>query len=156
MRVWRLALGRYREVDGEGARLYGGRWNSPGNPVVYTATHISLALLEQLVHVNPDRLPDAFRVLAIEVPDEPPPEIASATVLPTDPVACRRYGDAWAASQRSAALVVPSAVVAATLQPGDLETQERNVLLNPRHASADMWRVLETSFRVDARLKRTG
>lgn len=136
MRVWRLALGRYREIDGEGARLYGGRWNSPGTPVVYTSTHISLALLEQLVHVNPERLPDAFRAIAIELPDNPRPEIASAAVMLADPEACRHYGDGWAASQRSAALVVPSVMIAARLGPGDLETQERNVLLNPRHASA--------------------
>jgi RES domain-containing protein len=156
VRVWRLALGRYREIDGEGARVYGGRWNSPGNPVVYTATHISLALLEQLVHVNPDRLPDAFRVLAIEPPDDPSPEIASAAVIPTGMEACRRYGNIRAASRRSAALVVSSVVVAASLQPGDVPTPERNVLLNPRHASADAWQVVETSFRVDSRLKRAG
>jgi RES domain-containing protein len=155
VRVWRLALGRYREIDGEGARLYGGRWNNPGIPVIYTSTHISLALLEQLVHLNPDRLPDAFRVIAIDVPDNPAPESASAAVMLADLEACRRYGDSWAASQRSAALVVPSVVIAARLQPGDLETQERNVLLNPRHASAETWRVLETSFSVDPRLKRT-
>jgi len=156
VRVWRLALGRYREIDGEGARLYGGRWNSPGNPVVYTSTHIALALLEQLVHLNLERFPDAFRALAIEVPDDPPPEIAPTSVMLTDLEACRRYGDTWAVAQRSAALVVPSVVVGASLQPGDLETQERNVLLNPRHASVDVWRVVETSFSVDARLRRTG
>lgn len=156
MRVWRLALGRYHEIDGEGARLYGGRWNSPGIPVLYTSTHISLALLEQLVHLNPDRLPNAFRVIAIDVPDNPAAEFASAAVVVADLQACRHYGDAWAASQRSAALVVPSAVIASRLQPGDLETQERNVLLNPLHASAEAWRVAETSFNVDVRLKRTG
>ena len=156
MRVWRLALGRYREIDGEGARLYGGRWNSPGTPLVYTSTHISLALLEQLVHLNPDRLPDAFRAFAIDLPDNPALEFASAAVMLADLEACRRFGDAWAASQRSPALVVPSVVNASRLQPSSLETQERNVLLNPRHASAEAWRVLETSFSVDARLKRTG
>ena len=156
MRVWRLALGRYREIDGEGARLYGGRWNSPGTAVVYTSTHVSLALLEQLVHLNPERLPDAFRVIAIELPDKPPPEIASTDVVLADPEACRRYGDGWVASRRSAALVVPSVVIAARLRPGDLATQERNVLLNPRHAMAASWQVVETSFTVDARLKRTG
>jgi len=52
--------------------------------------------------------------------------------------------------------MVPSTLVAARLLPGSIETEERNLLLNPRHASADTWRVVETSFSVDARLKRTG
>jgi RES domain-containing protein len=156
MRVWRLGAGQYREVDGEGARIYGGRWNSPGVPVVYTATHISLALLEQLVHVDPEDLPDAFRAFVIDLPDHVAVEVAAQSVLPGDPETCRRYGDEWAGSRRSAALVVPSTLVATRLQPGTIETDERNVLLNPRHALADAWRVVETSFRIDARLKRTG
>jgi RES domain-containing protein len=124
--------------------------------MVYAATHVSLALLEQFVHVNPDRLPDAFCALAIEVPDDAPLERLTTSVMLDDLAACRRYGDAWATSHRSAVLVVPSALVAASLQPGAIETQERNVLLNPRHATADAWQVIETSFRVDARLRRTG
>lgn len=153
MRVWRLALGRYRELDGEGARLYGGRWNSLGVPVVYAATHISLALIEQLVHLKPERMPDAFRALAIEVPNDAAVETAAHSVHPSDQAACRQFGDDWAASLRSAILIVPSVAVAARLQPGEIETEERNVLLNPRHASAAAWRVVETSFRVDPRLR---
>ncbi len=154
MRVWRLALGRHHELDGEGARLYGGRWNSPGVPVVYAATHLSLALLEQLVHVSLERLPDAFRAFAVELPDDAPVETVRLAPDPGDPIACRRYGDVWAASGRSAALVVPSVLVPATLDPGGIGTDERNVVLNPRHGSAGVWRVVETAFRVDARLKR--
>jgi RES domain-containing protein len=154
VRVWRLALGRHREVDGEGARLYGGRWNSPGIPVVYTATHVSLALLEQLVHVSPERLPAALRAFAIELPDDASVETAAPSLSPSDTEACRRYGDAWAVARRSAALIVPSVLVPATLDPGGIGTDERNVVLNPRHGSAGAWRVVETAFRVDARLKR--
>lgn len=153
MRVWRLALGRYHQLDGEGARLYGGRWNSPGTPVVYAATQLSLALLEQLVHLDPARLPPGFRAFAIDLPEDAAVETAA---LPADdPAACRRYGDTWAASLRSAALVVASAVVPAALDPGAIATQERNVLLNPRHQAAGSWRVTETGFRVDPRLRRT-
>ncbi|HEY5302083.1 MAG TPA: RES domain-containing protein [Acetobacteraceae bacterium] len=152
MRVWRLALGRFSELDGEGARQYGGRWNSPGIPMVYAATHLALALLEQLVHLNPDRLPAALRAFAIELSSGVPVE---DDVPPTnDAEASRRYGDAWAASLRSAALIVPSVLVPMKLKPGDLDTEERNVLLNPRHRSAATWRVTETVFEVDRRLKR--
>jgi RES domain-containing protein len=121
--------------------------------VVYAATHISLALVEHLVHLKPERMPDSFRALAIEVPDDAVMETAAHSVRPSDQAACRQFGDDWAASLRSAILVVPSVVVAARLHPGEIETEERNILLNPRHASASAWRVEETSFRVDPRLR---
>lgn len=120
--------------------------------MVYAATHLTLALLEQLVHLNPDRLPAALRAFAIELSNGVPVE---DDVPPMDdPDANRRYGDAWAASLRSAALIVPSVLIPAKLNPGDLDTEERNVLLNPRHRSAATWRVTETVFAVDRRLKR--
>jgi RES domain-containing protein len=153
MLVWRLAIGRFRELDGEGARLYGGRWNSPGVSMVYSATQVSLALLEQLVHLNPEELPDTFRAFAINLPDDESVEVLAGTEPPADRDACRHYGDGWATSRRTAALIVPSLIVAPSLQPGDIATEERNVLLNPHHPSASGWQVRETSFRVDGRLR---
>jgi RES domain-containing protein len=38
--------------SGQGAKDWGGRWNSRGVPVVYTAPHRSLSILEILVHVK--------------------------------------------------------------------------------------------------------
>ena len=51
---WRLVHARYvvHAFDGEGARLYGGRWNSPGRPAVYTSGSLALAALEVLVHLK--------------------------------------------------------------------------------------------------------
>ena len=123
--------------------------------MVYTATHLALALLEQLVHLNPEQLPDTFRAFAIDVPDDVVSEVVVWDAAPDDSAVCRRYGDAWAQSQRSAVLIVRSAVLPARLQPGEIATDERNVLLNPRHPSAGVWRVTETSFRVDGRLRGT-
>lgn len=154
MRVWRLASGEHSRLDGEGAWLFGGRWNSPGVPVVYTATHLALVLLEQLVHLNPEQLPDRFRAFAIDLPDEATVERAPPSIAIDDVLHSRRLGDAWARSVRSAALLVPSVIVSAVLAPGDLATEERNVVLNPRHSSAPAWQVRETSFRLDPRLRR--
>jgi RES domain-containing protein len=151
VRVWRLALGSYPALDGEGARLFGGRWNSPGTPVVYAATHVALALLEQLVHVSPERLPAGLRAFAIDLPDDALVENGRSDE-PDGVEAARRYGDAWAASLRSAALVVPSMIVPAMM--GSLRTDERNVILNPRHGSAVAWRMTETPFKIDPRLRR--
>jgi RES domain-containing protein len=152
--VWRLALGRYPAFDGEGARLYGGRWNSPGTAIVYAATHIALAMLEQLVHVSPALLPANFRAFAIELPEDIEVEHAAPRQPVDDLQATRRAGDVWAASRRTAAMVVPSVLVPAILDLGGIRTGERNVLLSPLHSSAAVWRSAETSFRVDTRLRR--
>ncbi|MGH7161635.1 MAG: RES family NAD+ phosphorylase, partial [Acetobacteraceae bacterium] len=152
--VWRLALGSWRTVDGEGARLYGGRWNSPGTAMVYAATHISLALLEQLVHVSAWLLPERMRAFAVTLPDDAVIEQAAPDEATDDVEATRRAGDLWAASLRSAALIVPSVIVPARLDPGGIRTTERNVLLNPRHSTAARWGLTETSFRLDPRLRR--
>ena len=76
MIVYRLAKAAFTALDGEGARLFGGRWNSPGRPMIYTAASPSLAVLEVLVHLDLpiDLMPDDYRLLAIEIPDDAPIE----------------------------------------------------------------------------------
>jgi len=70
--VWRLAPPAFaRALDGEGSRLVGGRWNSPGRHLVYTSSHLSLAVLEAYVNIAPalrDELPE-FEAVRISVPD---------------------------------------------------------------------------------------
>ena len=50
---------------GEGARIYGGRWNSRGTAVIYVSEHESLAALELLVHLTP--LPPDDRYLSFRL-----------------------------------------------------------------------------------------
>ena len=59
-------------LDGEGARLFGGRWNPPGHPCVYTAGSRALAVLEMLVHLTGRSRTLPYRLLTIEVPDDSP------------------------------------------------------------------------------------
>lgn len=56
--VWRIIQRKFATLafTGKGARLFGGRWNSPGHAVVYTAQSLALAALEILVHVDSDKL----------------------------------------------------------------------------------------------------
>ena len=129
MRVWRLCKRRHAALDGEGARLAGGRWNSRGTAVVYASETLSLAALELLVHCEPALLPDDLVAIAIEIPEGlPARRIETAALARTwraspPPESLAALGDAWAKDRASAVLSVPSAVV-----PG-----ERNVLLNPAH-----------------------
>ncbi|MDB5149350.1 MAG: hypothetical protein JWQ57_3370 [Mucilaginibacter sp.] len=57
-------------LSGTGARLYGGRWNSEGKPMLYLASLRSLAVLEVLVHLDPLIIPGNYCLTEIEVPDD--------------------------------------------------------------------------------------
>src|SRR3712207_8611382 len=68
--VWRITSSRYAEraFDGEGARLYGGRWNHPGTAVAYCSATLSLAVLEYFVHLEPNLAPPDLVAVAAELP----------------------------------------------------------------------------------------
>ncbi len=131
MRVWRLCRARLAATafDGEGARLFGGRWNEKGVPVVYTSATLSLAALEVLVHHRVPIPPREFVAISVELPDDLQPETIKLAKLPRDwqadpsPRRLQQIGSEWARSSRSLLLAVPSALI----------PQEFNYLLNPRH-----------------------
>ena len=55
---YRVGRTRYaRDLDGEGARLHGRRWNHPLTPCIYTSESRALALLEYTANVNIDDIP---------------------------------------------------------------------------------------------------
>lgn len=137
--AWRLCRAPFAALDGEGARRFGGRWNSAGRPVAYLAEHPALALVEVLVHLDlpPEDLPDDYVLLRAVLPDDPPPETAADTTQP------RWAGQAWLTRAASPVLRVPSAIV----------PHAANLLLNPLHPAAQAARIAETiPFRFDPRL----
>ena len=143
MIVYRLTLPAYRALDGEGARLYGGRWNSAGRPMIYASASPSLPVLEVMVRLDldPAYLPDDYRLLSIEVPDDAPVERLDD--LPSDSARCAAVGDDFLERAASLGLSVPSAVV----------PQDRNLLINPRHPDAARVRIVDdAAFRFDPRL----
>ena len=145
MHVWRINRHIYSPLDGEGARLKGQRWNKEGSSVVYTAAHLSLTVLEFLVHVDPEDIPDGLTAFRIEVPDKL--GITAAGELPedwkTDIAACQAVGENWMREGQTAILSVPSAVI----------ELERNFVLNPRHPDFHQIRVVEQRpFAFDDRL----
>lgn len=142
MDVFRLCTSGHAAFDGEGARLYGGRWNSPGLAVIYTSEHLSLAVLEYLVHVEPDNLPDNLIWLNIRIPDSASKELYPENTAPPEATACR-FGDAWIRHNRSLLLMVPSAVL----------PLEFNVLINPMHREMKRVKVIaKRPYSFDPRL----
>lgn len=149
MRVWRVARRVHSALDGEGARRAGGRWNSPGLAVVYTSSALSLAILELLVHTDPDLVPRDLYAFEIEVPASLVPDHLDVSILPSgwrdipNHPACRAAGDAWLEQRSHALLGVPSAVV----------PEELNYLINPAHADAALIKVVRSRpFSFDERL----
>lgn len=128
--AWRILKKRHLQFafDGEAARQYGGRWNSPGTSVVYTSETRALCLLEVLAGLRSVKPIEAYVLIPVRFHD--------ATVIGVDrndlaadwrrsppPPTMQQIGDDWVQRQRSAVLRVPSAIV----------PEESNYLLNPAH-----------------------
>ncbi|MEO3470995.1 RES family NAD+ phosphorylase [Roseomonas sp. CAU 1739] len=126
--AWRLCRRPFADLSGEGARRFGGRWNSPGRAMVYAADHPALAVLEVRVHLDlpAELLPADYVLMRLALPDP----VETLPALPVDP---RAAGDAWLAEARAPVLRVPSVLVPAA----------SNLLLNPAHPAA-------ASARIDA------
>ena len=125
--AWRIADRRHPVFSGEGAALFGGRWNSRGQRVIYASASYAGAMLEMLVHAGIGKLPKNQGSIRIDIPPTVTVEEIEATDVPgwdqEDVTAPRAYGDAWVKSARSCVLLVPSIVA----------RHENNVLINVAH-----------------------
>lgn len=151
VRVWRLVKERHAETafDGEGARLYGGRWNSPGQRAIYASGSLALAALETLVHLDTALPLPRFMAFSLHLI---PSDVVTADLPPmysfSGPLPglkeTRRIGDEWLDSGRSLALSMPSAII----------PQEINLLINPAHSRfAQLAITTPVAFSLDARLR---
>jgi RES domain-containing protein len=149
---WRIVKLQFREgaFSGEGARLYGGRWNSPGRPVVYTAEHASLAMLEILAHLEFAAIISDYVLIRAEFSDTLQ-EVIEVKNLRQDwrsypaPQGLCELGDLWLEEKRSAVLSVPSVIVPI----------ERLYLFNPLHADFNKIAIREPqAFPFDIRLRK--
>jgi RES domain-containing protein len=147
---WRIVPENHaaKAFDGEGARLYGGRWNSVGVAVVYASEHKSLTALETRVHIDARAKIMRYKCFAFHFDRALAKTLPSAN-LPADwrqeppPPSLQELGDAWANSGSSVILSVPSAII----------PDELNILLNPLHP--DFRKIViekPTDFVFDSRL----
>lgn len=151
MQLYRLVHHKWatQAFDGEGARLYGGRWNSKGQPCIYTAGSEALAILEILVHLNNRAVLQQFRLFRLSIPDETlltlsPKHLPANWQLQPATAETASIGDNWLKEQASLALALPSV----------LAPRESNVLLNPHHPAYNQClnSVIELDFMPDPRL----
>jgi RES domain-containing protein len=152
MRFWRICRRRYagEALTGEGARLYGGRWNNRGVRVVYASTSLALAAVETFVNIEPNLQPKDLVAIDGEIPDEIEIGRLELQNLPpnwheTRSETLRRFGDEWIRVGQTVGLLVPSAAIRG----------EWNVLLNPAHTDFPRIRVSKAKpFEFDRRMFR--
>jgi len=150
MRFWRICRRRHAAAaaSGEGARLYGGRWNSRGVSVVYASASLALAAVETFVNLSPNLQPPDLVSVEGEIPDALHIDRLDVKALPanwlrTRDERLRRFGDEWIRQGKTVALLVPSAAIQG----------EWNILLNPAHPDFPHIKFLEPeSFDFDVRM----
>ncbi len=125
MRIWRIS--DFADLSGEGGKLYPGRWNMRGTPMVYCADHPSTAMLEILVHLKPERTPDTYQLIEVAVDDSVAirePDLPAG--WQKKPIATKGIGTSFVIGNEAPLLRVPSVIM----------PQAFNYLLNPNHPDA--------------------
>lgn len=149
MKLYRLARPKYaNDLTGQGAKIHGGRWNSPGKPVLYSAANSSLAALEILAGADKSFILGDFTLITLEVAKNATFFSLSADDLPSGwqnypaPHQCQLLGDKWLEDEKDTLLKVPCAV----------NPYEHNYLINPNMlAQADLKIINEQVFSFDLR-----
>lgn len=152
MMVWRICRAKFaaEAFSGDGARRFGGRWNTPGVPMVYTSSSLALAAIELFVHLDPSQQPDDLVSIAATLSTGEPAQRLEPGNLPPhwwreDFEEPRTIGDRWIRGKGSLAIEVPSAAL----------RTEWNVLVNPLHAAIAQIKIEKPQpFRFDARMFR--
>lgn len=150
MIVYRIANKQYiNDLSGEGARLYGGRWNLVGTPCLYTAQNAALALLEFIVQYNRMALPrnlylakieipETFKIKTLDTEDLPIGWDKAMTLLTT-----QKMGNQLFSSTAVGGFKIPSVVA----------PYEHNFVFNPLYAGFNKLKVLSIqAFKIDERL----
>jgi len=137
------------DLTGSGAKIYGGRWNHPGYPVIYTSKSRSLAALEFLVHVPMALAPKDLSIIEISIPGDIAVTTITESSLPANwrgypaPDKLAEIGTEWIKSKSSLLLDIPSAVL----------DKEINTLINPLHQNMQQVSIAKIEkFSLDPRL----
>jgi RES domain-containing protein len=150
MIVYRLSREKYQfDLSGMGAYIAGGRWNSKGNSILYTSSSIALCLVEILVHINAEDVPDDLKLLSIEIPDRLKiKEISKSKLIEgwnNSPEInfTKEIGNQFLKENKYVGMKVPSAIV----------EDEFNYLFNPAHKDFKQIEIIKfKSFKLDNRL----
>jgi RES domain-containing protein len=149
MQVFRISNCKYiADTSGYGAYLVGGRWNSKGVRMLYTAQNQSLALLETLAHI-PAFLPlQNYCLLALQIPESSLVVFDQKKLPPNwqqmpSTEELKIIGDAFINENKYLAMQVPSSVM----------PLENNYLINPNHKLFNKIKIInQQKISIDKRL----
>jgi len=140
MELYRIAQEKFADdLSGNGAKIFGGRWNSEGLFALYTSSYRSLALLETLAH-TPAKMLDqkVYILITLSLPGNTRIEVIDRNKLspgwdaPDTRPLTKRLGDEFLKSKSSLLLAVPS-----VLMP-----EENNYLVNVLHPDMKKMKVI--------------
>ncbi len=150
MIVFRLSKSKYsKDISGKGAEISGGRWNSKGIPLLYTAESRALCTTEIAVHTPLGNIPFDYEIVSIEIPDDIKILELSVAELPDDwksfphSHSTQNIGDEFVIGNKFPVMKVPSVIV-----QGDY-----NYLINPGHRDFNRISIKSVEqFQFDTRL----
>lgn len=148
MFVWRLCREEYADLSGIGASLYGGRWNSPGHSVVYTASSLALAFVGIIPGLRKNVVPKGFVSLYISISNNVSKKEIKLDDFPLNWQKERtshwfiETGNQWLRERKELLLMVPSVII----------PEEKNILINPHHPEIEKVDIqIIKPFHVDSR-----
>ncbi len=150
MIVFRLSKDLYKnDLSGKGAEMAGGRWNSKGIPILYTAENRALCTAELAVHLPLGIMPKNYFLIQIEIPKNTAMLKIPLNKLPKDwntfphPVSTKEIGDRFVKQNKCLVMKAPSAIIHG----------EYNYLINPGHKHFRKVKILNVeSYEFDRRL----
>lgn len=138
MILWRIAAETRKygadDLSGAGAAKSPGRWNDDGQPALYAAPTIAIAVLETAAHIDDCGLPLNRYLVRLEVPDRvwtarDVMDVSRLSIswaaIPAGRVSVQA-GGAWLRGMTASILEVPSVIV----------PEEPAAVINPMHPDA--------------------
>ena len=153
MILYRITREKYaHDLSGRGGVLSSARWHDH-IPVIYASVNSSTAILEVLVHLQPEEIHNDLVIMSIILSDTTGSEELDIAQLPADwnnypaPAILKRIGNAWLTSKSALLLYIPSVI----------DPLAKNVLINPMHPDVTLLKIEDVRpFTFDKRLIKKG
>ena len=150
MKVYRIGKTKHaNDITGEGAKLFGGRWNHKLVPCIYTSESRALALLEYTVNINIEEIPRALSIATFEIAANSI-EVIKENKLPGNwrqspvPSSTKDFGTHLLRTSSHAVFRIPSSII----------PEEYNYILNPLHLNNKHFKIVDIKdFIYDVRIK---
>lgn len=142
MEVWRITTARFAtDLSGQGAALYGGRWNHTEHKALYFGMTAEVCALETVIHCT--EVPRiALKLVRVKLPDDPQlycepdlQQLGEAWASNPADIQSMNIGTAWLKRGQHLGLIVPSSAL----------PQARNIVLNPLHPAARRIEILDVA-----------